>query len=340
MKTTMTNLKKYFLDLIRPQELDAIREEEKAKGNDKLMADLECLWNEETWRELSLDIADRRSLDMSKKAVFGVIDKSSSTNNPGKRESARVVALRFVSTAAVALLIFTFLLAWKQHELNASLMSSVVETRTSPGDTTLVRMPDGTLITVSGGSILAYPMAFSSTNRKVSLRGEAYFSVAHDATHPFVVEGNGFDVTVRGTRFNLRTRQADGQSTLWLDEGIVDIKSEKTGQRMTLRPGQQARINTETGWLAVSQTDRNGVKISWLDHKMSFRDTPLYDVLATVCANYGLTLDMAKNINNLPFTGTLPNNSISEVVETLEIVYKVKIKVSGKVMSVERVNID
>ena len=40
MKTTMTNLKKYFLDLIRPQELDAIREEEKAKGNDKLMADL------------------------------------------------------------------------------------------------------------------------------------------------------------------------------------------------------------------------------------------------------------------------------------------------------------
>ena len=112
MKTTMTNLKKYFLDLIRPQELDAIREEEKAKGNDKLMADLECLWNEETWRELSLDIADRRSLDMSKKAVFGVIDKSSSTNNPGKRESARVVALRLVSTAAVALLIFTFLLVW------------------------------------------------------------------------------------------------------------------------------------------------------------------------------------------------------------------------------------
>lgn len=178
MKTTMTNLKKYFLDLIRPQELDAIREEEKAKGNDKLMADLECLWNEETWRELSLDIADRRSLDMSKKAVFRVIDKSSSTNNPGKRESARVVALRLVSTAAVALLIFTFLLVWKQHELNASLMSSVVETRTSPGDTTLVRMPDGTLITVSGGSTLAYPMAFSSTNRKVSLRGEAYFSVA------------------------------------------------------------------------------------------------------------------------------------------------------------------
>ena len=92
MKTTMTNLKKYFLDLIRPQELDAIREEEKAKGNDKLMADLECLWNEETWRELSLDIADRRSLDMSKKAVFGMIDKSSSTNNPGKRESGGIAA--------------------------------------------------------------------------------------------------------------------------------------------------------------------------------------------------------------------------------------------------------
>ena len=330
----MTNLRKYFLGLIHPQELDAIREEENAKGNDELMAELESLWDEEMRREPMFDAAGRQSLEMSKKALISEIGKT------GKRASARVVALRLVSAAAMVMFILASFLVWKQHEFNTSLMSRMVETQTKAGDTTLVRMPDGTTITVSGNSCLVYPMAFSSKNRKVALSGEAYFSVAHDATHPFVVEGNGFDVTVRGTRFNLRTRQADGQSTLWLDEGIVDIKSEKTGQRMTLRPGQQARINTETGRLAVSQTDRNGVKISWLDHKMSFRDTPLYDVLATVCANYGLTLDMAKNINNLPFTGTLPNNSISEVVETLEIVYKVKIKVSGKVMSVEWVNID
>lgn len=325
----MTNLKKYFLNLIHPQDLDAIREEEQAKGNDELMAELESLWNEEMRREPSFDAAGRQSLEMSKNAVLREIGRS------GKRASARVVALRLVSTAAVVLFIFASFLLWKQHSFNASLMSRMVETQTKAGDTTLVKMPDGTMITVSGSSCLAYPMAFSNKNRKVALSGEAYFSVAHDAKHPFVVEGNGFDVTVRGTKFNLRTRQGDSQSTVWLDEGVVDIRSAKTGDRLTLKPGQQAQINAETGKLRVSQANRNGIKISWLGRKMSFKNTPLHDVLGTVCANYGLTLDMAKDINDLPFTGTLPNNSISEVVKTLEIVYKVKIRVSGKEMKVE-----
>lgn len=333
----MTNLKKYFLDLITPRDLDAIREEENAKGDDELMADLQRLWQEETRREPLLGAADVKALEMSKSAVLGEIDKS---NDSCQRAGARVVALRLVSTAAAALLIFASVLLWQQHSLNASLLSHVVETRTNPGDTTLVKMPDGTMITLSGASRLAYPMAFSSKNRQVSLSGEAYFSVAHDARHPFVVEGNGFDVTVRGTSFNLRTRQGDGQSTVWLDEGVVDIKSAKTGERLTLKPGQKAQINTETGKLMVRQANHNGIKISWLDHKMSFKNTPLHDVLATVCANYGLTLDMEKGVSDLPFTGTLPNNSMAEVVKTLEIVYKVKISVSGNVMAVKAVNID
>lgn len=334
MKTTMTNLRKYFLGLIHPQELDAIREEENAKGNDELMAELESLWDEEMRREPMFDAAGRQSLEMSKKALLSEIGKT------GKRASSRVVALRLVSTAAMVMFILASFLVWKQHEFNTSLMSRMVETQTKAGDTTLVRMPDGTTITVSGNSCLVYPMAFSSKNRKVALSGEAYFSVAHDAKHPFVVEGNGFDVTVRGTKFNLRTRQGDSQSTVWLDEGSVDIKSAKTGEQLTLKPGQQAQINAETGKLRVSQANLNGIRISWLSGKMSFKNTPLHDVLGTVCANYGLTLDMGNGISDVPFTGTLPNNSISEVVETLEIVYKVKIKVSRKVMSVERVNID
>ncbi len=325
----MTNLKRYFLDQIHPQELDAIREAENAKGNDVLMADLECLWEEETLREPSLDTAARQSLETSKDEMLGMIGVS------GKRAKTRTMLLWLSSAVAVVLLLFSSFMVWKQRSFDASLMSRMVETQTKAGDTTLVKMPDGTSVTISGSSSLAYPMAFSSKLRKVSLSGEAYFNVAHDSNHPFVVEANGFDVTVRGTKFNLRTRPSEGHSTLWLDEGKVDIKSAKTGERQTLRPGQKAEIDMETGKVNVSQANSKGIRTSWLSHEVSFRNTPFHDVLRTVCDNYGLTLIMANGINNLPFTGTLSNNDISEVVKTLEIVYKVKIKVSTKVMTVE-----
>lgn len=334
MTTTMTNLRKYFLDLIHPGDLDAIREEEKAKGDGELMADLESLWEEEMRREPSLDAVGRQSLEKSKDVVLREIGSS------GKRDRVRALALWLASTAALALFIFASLLVWKQHAFSTSLMSRMVETQTNAGDTTSVRMPDGTWITLSGSSCLTYPLSFSSNNRKVALSGEAYFNVAHDADNPFVVECKGFDVTVRGTKFNLRTRQGDRQSTIWLDEGVVDVKSEKTAERQTLRTGQMAQIDAETGRLRVTRADRMGIRMSWASHEMSFRDTPLYDVLATVCDNFGLALDLGKDINDLPFTGTLPSNSLSEVVKTLEIVYKVRIRVSGKVMKVERVNVN
>ncbi len=325
----MTNLKRYFLDQIHPQELDAIREAENVKGNDVLMTDLECLWEEESLRAPSLDTTARQSLEASKDEMLGMIGES------GKRVKTRAMLLWLASAAAVVLLLFSSFLVWKQRSFDASLMSRMVETQTKAGDTTLVKMPDGTSITISGSSRFAYPMAFSSKLRKVSLSGEAYFNVAHDSNHPFVVEANGFDVTVRGTKFNLRTRPSEGHSTLWLDEGRVDIKSAKTGERQTLRPGQKAEIDMETGKVNVSQANSKGIRTSWLSHEVSFRNTPFHDVLRTVCDNYGLTLNIAKGINNLPFTGTLSNNDISEVVKTLEIVYKVKIRVSAKVMTVE-----
>lgn len=325
----MTNLAKYFFNLIHPEDVDSIREEENQKSDNDIAVALEDLWKDEMQKEPVLDAESTSALERSKKIVM--LTAQSAT----KRGRARAVALWIMSAAAVALLFISISVVWKYRSFSDSLLSHQVEMMTGIEDTASVKMPDGTMIRVCGDSHLSYPTAFTGKYRKVALSGEAYFCVTHDSKHPFIVENNDFEVTVKGTKFNLRTRHQEGYSTLWLDEGKVDIRSVKTGESLSLRPGQRAIVDSKTGKLSLQQTDYNGIHTSWLTHEVSFRNTPFHDVLNTISANYGLSLVLDKSVSNVPFTGTLPNNNLSEVIRTLEIVYKVNINVASKVMEVQ-----
>lgn len=42
-----------------------------------------------------------------------------------------------------------------------------------------------------------------TSDRAVSLTGEAWFEVAHDEKHPFTVDAGSLDLTVLGTTFNV-----------------------------------------------------------------------------------------------------------------------------------------
>lgn len=49
-------------------------------------------------------------------------------------------------------------------------------------------LADGTAVHLNAGSELRYPVAFAVAERKVYLKGEAWFEVAKDAERPFYVE--------------------------------------------------------------------------------------------------------------------------------------------------------
>ena len=64
-------------------------------------------------------------------------------------------------------------------------------------------MPDGSKVILNAGTTITYPNAFVSKNREVEINGEAFFEVAHDAEHPFIVKANQINVEVLGTQFFL-----------------------------------------------------------------------------------------------------------------------------------------
>src|SRR5689334_3914708 len=74
-----------------------------------------------------------------------------------------------------------------RHNSGANIEYNTIET--PKGGQYQVKLPDGTQVWLNAASSLRYPASFAALNdRKVELTGEAYFEVAKDKTHPFIVK--------------------------------------------------------------------------------------------------------------------------------------------------------
>lgn len=81
-------------------------------------------------------------------------------------------------------------------------------------------LPDGSLVDARGDSAVTFD--FTGPDRRVKLaQGEAFFTVAHDAAHPFIVDVDGVAVRAVGTAFNVR-RDSDRVDVI-VTEGRVRV---------------------------------------------------------------------------------------------------------------------
>lgn len=122
--------------------------------------------------------------------------------------------------------------------------------RANTGRTPLrLPLPDGSVVTLQPGSVLAYYPPFAHGRRDVSLRGTALFAVAKDAAHPFTVLANGFTTTALGTKFRVQAIDSQ-QVNVRLLEGKVVVRatpaSHLTMREQFLKPGQELTVNTRT----------------------------------------------------------------------------------------------
>ena len=103
-----------------------------------------------------------------------------------------------------------------------------------------VQLPDGTKVCMNALSELHYPTFFIGRERKVQLKGEAFFDVSHDRKHPFVVETYACDVEVLGTKFNVKARSEDGEFVASLVEGKVRVTDRfNSNNQVELHPREQ-----------------------------------------------------------------------------------------------------
>ncbi|MDY4044133.1 MAG: FecR domain-containing protein [Marinifilaceae bacterium] len=145
-------------------------------------------------------------------------------------------------------------------------------------------LADGTRVYMNAETRLTFPASFQGQERRVRLTGEAYFDVAKDAAHPFIIEMAGVDVKVLGTSFNLRAYDNEASIVTTLVEGKVAVTDSVETREIV--PGEQLVYRKESGRMDVAKVDVS-LYTAWRLGKFVFKNEPLADVMAYLAKWYG-----------------------------------------------------
>ncbi|GGG89414.1 iron dicitrate transporter FecR [Parapedobacter pyrenivorans] len=175
-------------------------------------------------------------------------------------------------------------------------------------------LPDGTRVWLNADSRLTYPVSFHGAQRRVELVGEAYFEVAHDANHPFVVHVRDAEVNVLGTRFNVRAYDNQPLETALL-EGAVAFNHSASSR--VLKPGEQAVVGTD-GSFTVVQANIEKV-MAWQNGYFYFEETPVRDIMDELARWYDADIDYVGDFSDLTFGGMVSKaERISTILNIME----------------------
>ena len=215
-------------------------------------------------------------------------------------------------------------------ELSGQLQYNTLE---NPRGSKVINMAlaDGSKVWLNAGSSLTYPIAFVGSERKVSVTGEAYFEVAHDASKPFVVHNGAMDVQVLGTHLNVNAFEDDDNNIkVTLLEGSVKISNGNSNG--LLKPGQQALVSKEVK--VLDDVDLNKV-MAWKNGYFQFDKASLQSVLKQVSRWYDVKVIYEGTNQPREFVGEIERDlSLSEVLRILEI-NKVHFTLEGKELTVK-----
>jgi transmembrane sensor len=151
--------------------------------------------------------------------------------------------------------------------------------------------------------------------------GEVFFSVAHDAQHPFLVETPAGTVRVTGTKFNVRL-EPDGHAAVTLVEGHVIAASEQHPD-VPLDPGQQLALGTlKPTALTSAEMDR---ALAWRDGKIILDGVTLGEAASRFAEFHGCSIQVEPAAARLKLGGTYSLKNLARFLEELKSLGSVQI---------------
>jgi len=205
---------------------------------------------------------------------------------------------------------------------------------TAKGETYVVILPDNSKVWLNAVSSLTYATSLKENGqRRVKLEGEAYFEVAKDKAHPFIVESRGQQIEVLGTHFNVNSYADEKVIATTLLEGSVRVASGSLEQ--FLSPGHQALNNGKSIQIAKVNVEQ---VVDWKDGDFNLDHIDFKSAMRKIARWYNVDVVYDASItNDIETGGWVPrSNNLSEVLKALEGTGIAKFKVTGRTIYVSK----
>lgn len=248
----------------------------------------------------------------------------------------------YLKVAASVTLLFAFGLAyWLLSNDHTKTVTTVF------GEVKAVTLPDQSIVMLNGNSILTYEDTWSDQSpREVWIKGEAYFDVKHlnkDTTailpeHRFIVHGNGIDIQVLGTSFNVKSRR--NKTNIALLSGKIEVSSADratvTSGGLVMLPGDYVEYAGQK-LLTKKKLLRPHKAATWTVREITFTDPSLNDIMENLQDNFGYAVNVQdQQLMELKIEGEISVTSVQELLAVVSSTLGINIEESGKEIIITR----
>jgi len=208
------------------------------------------------------------------------------------------------------------------------------EVATAAGQRAQVQFGDGSTATLGMKSRFRFASDFGARSRDVYLEGEAYFTVAHDSTRPFVVHAAGTKTVDLGTEFVVRAYDSENVVRVVVALGSVALGADVANAPapVVLRRGELGSLARGALVPTVRLVDP-AKYTSWVAGRLEFDNTPLSEVVAELSRWHDIEMRLGDAaIARQKFTANLTGASLTETLTTLTTVLHLRVERRGKTM--------
>jgi transmembrane sensor len=201
------------------------------------------------------------------------------------------------------------------------------------------QLPDGSVVTLNGGSKIEICKDFGISSRNINLVGEAFFDVKHNKDLPFIVHTPAMDIKALGTAFNVKAYPGEKFTEATLIRGLVEVTlNESNNRKMLLQPNQkvqweqligkvsssnssksnsgQISNNSDSLMKPITTTDEGSIReTAWKENKLIFEDDSFEDIAQLLERWYGVKISIEDEaIREYRFTGLFEKEELSTVL--------------------------
>jgi transmembrane sensor len=185
------------------------------------------------------------------------------------------------------------------------------------------QLADGSLVYLNRNSEISFSKKFGDKDRKVSLKGEAFFEVKRNKNIPFIITTYKTTTQVFGTSFNIYSDQSE-QVKVSVVTGVVEFYTIKGKDRVRLVAGERGIYNPGlAGVKKENINDRNFM--AWNTGILYFNETPLPEAFHLLQKQYSRVFVFETKKDDLPsLTTTFENLPLEAVLEELNLLLNTK----------------
>ncbi len=254
-----------------------------------------------------------------------------------KKPLGRIVPFfswKYASAAAVILAVGSFVYLFSGRPINSDIFSKssaleqglreIINTSEVPKE---IALQDGSRITLQQGSKISYTEPFNSSQREIYLEGEAFFDVAKDPAHPFLVYTNEVTTKVLGTSFLVRANKNEREIVVTVKTGRVmvyaqsskaDKKSSEDLQEVVLKPNQQVVYNRRNESVEKKLVEKPEIILAQPTFKMNYNNAPVADIFEALEESYGVDIQFdTEALSACTLTTDLSEEGLYERIEII-----------------------